>query len=377
MQTVLRGTSQKVSDGAALRFILEEFESKVNTFRSTMKSNISLIESEADQLQTEVDTTSRIIAEWNEHDENIEHLNGQDSNKSVGSNSNKKKNKNKSDINITTDKSTIVDLTRRTLDHQNKLRIIEKQLSHLGGPNGGWHYQDHDMFLRVWTQTQTVPVVVISQHQHQHQQQNSIYRSNRADQNNNENRGQINEYNNDIHSLKSVVNFDIHGNQNESIASAGIQIPVMSIPSPQFNRLLFKLTPLLPQKADQELEAHVIWYLQYLSLCHAKKELIASWKRTRKNQSKNDDIYLDSDLVISIGGTHTAKSMILNDNTGYSGEASEWLPRPQMNELNRNEVKERIAEWRQRKVAVAAQNQFREKEQAEHEIKIEAQRVSF
>lgn len=339
MEAVLRGTSQKVSDGGALRFILEEFETKISNFRAQVKSNLSALESQAEQLWTEVEATTQLISDWDKQDED-------EKSEQISRSASKKK------AAEMKDRSSVTELARRTLEHQHKLGVIEKQLSVLGGPTGGWHFQDHDMFLRVWTQTQTVPVAIVSQHKS----------------------GDVGDKSVEGHSQT------ISADRRESTSPVDFQVPVMTLPTAQFSRLLTKLTPLLPQKSAQELEAHVVWYLQFLCLQHAKKELLSSWKRTRQvHNRQNDDSYsnLHSNLDISIGSVDPVE---VNNNTGRLSSHAEWTnDRTQTYQIDAEEqgrAKERVAQWRQQREAQVARQQFLEKERAEQEAKLEAERVS-
>ncbi len=186
----------------------------------------------------------------------------------------------------------------------------------MGGSTGGWHFADHDVFLRVWTQTQTCPVPPAIPSSSQSLLPDS--------------------------SLDTKDNIDKNESTN-TIEMMDIQYKPMIITSQENHRVHKKLCGLLTHIDSTEIIRHIQWYLQYLSLLKAKKDLITLWHHENKkdNNFENADV---SDAII-----HFDKLVTIKEDKPKDVE-------------ERQKIKKKLEEWKKLREDSLKEKQVRCKE---------------
>lgn len=270
---------------------------------------------------------------------------------------------------------------RKDLEHKQRLGFIEKQVIYLpfltttsiqhcvvdqifslGGPHGGWHFQDNDVFLRVWVQTQspasvksvplsagdairkeTVAIVglpISSTMRNEEEEEDdgtavatvagsvtTIATNTMIDI------GNLNKTDVDSES-------DISAMHNENESPLSFQFVLSSVQKPKIIR---KLTPLLSHKTAEMVDEHIEWYLRFLALTHAKKALIQQWKLSKfgNNESESNE---DSHGQDQYSGSFI-DSIFCSDSKIVSERSEE----------ERKHMKQQVAQWKQSREAETQQ----------------------
>lgn len=245
----------------------------------------------------------------------------------------------------------------------------------IGGPYGGWFPRDHDVFLRAWTQAVIVPTTAELPLQAERFQTDSGFSSNtvhgvsneptppaskpanpQSAADDKENRTQIR---NDIDashdpSPNGLNTQSINGTTNTANCNAPKRQdwigPRLVIPASQHFKLVRKLNPLLTHIDTEAIDEHIKWYLDFLTLIHAKKRLLSDWKQSKLKSSAHDNGVADIGATDNMNGLREGYDTITFDEGADGGNVTAE---------ERQQLKLRIAQWRDEKEKIAKEKQVR------------------
>jgi hypothetical protein len=136
-------------DPSDLQRYLESFESKLTSYKSSMRAEFDALRNEEDTLGKDVNNMLERIDDW-----------GKVESSSLSSSSNNSKSKgidivNQANVeeNKRQQRERTVERYEKHLELQGKIGTIDRQIANLGGMYGGWDSRDHDSFIRSWVQT--------------------------------------------------------------------------------------------------------------------------------------------------------------------------------------------------------------------------------
>lgn len=320
----------------------EEFEIKLNTFKSKMSKEYEDICREERQLTSDVEEFLNYSTTWTDTKSNIR----------------QKQPTVESDAKEDESRRRNVERMTEEIDRQSKIGAIDRQIATAGGRCGFWDSRDQDVFLRVWTQT-VVPTsnrvvsnpsttqsrsrtpskkIISSTSDSPPEESNSSRNGN--DSNiitiNYENISTLtiekDQHNVEITSPVTLVNLEIG---NETVTKSETDNDrSMDLP-PATHRLLIKrLTALFPALGSEDLEVHIKWYSWYEYTIAQKKLLLEGWKSTRRHRTEHD---ID---IESTAATTTSAST-----TSPRPKSAASAGRSRGSQVSREE----LAEWREKR----------------------------
>lgn len=222
----------------------------------------------------------------------------------------------------------------------------------LGGTHGGWHFQDHDVFLRVWVQTQTPAAVTTVSLSCDAIRVESISvvgvpttssMKNEEDDDNGTAVATVAGSVTTIATMNDIGNVnatDIDSASDISAAQNTVESPLTFqyiVPSVQKLKIVRKLTPLLSHKTAEMIDQHIEWYLKFLALTQAKKTLIQQWKLSKFNNSENEATDDGGDGIDKNSGSLIDTIFSLDAKSTIEGRSEE----------ERKLMKAQVAQWKQ------------------------------
>ena len=263
-----------VYDPQDLQKYLESFESKLTSYKSSMRAEYDTLKNEEDRLAADVAAMTAKIEDW----ENNSDLKGHENHVSSAEQESK-----------SSQRARIQDRYEKQVELQSKIGAIDRQLASLGGMYGGWDSRDHDAFVRSWVQSTSA-----SAHQ-----------------------GALN--------------------------------------ATQRRVLMKRIIANVPVKTEEELDAHVDWYIAHLELSSQKKVLLDEWKASRRvEQARKYKSTLEEELD--------------EEEKGLSGGPTSVFLRAE----DREAQKLRIANWKkgreedeQKKLLAAKETKLQEEQNVE------------
>ena len=247
------------SHSGALQKSLETFESKLSSYKSSMRAEFDSLVNEEEILFDDLEAFLKRVDSWYRTDKE-----GLHEEESRGPSLEQK--------------IRSADRYDKHVQLQAKIGTIDRQLARLGGRYGGWDKDDHDAFIRNWVQS--VP--------------------------------------------------------------AGVDATELS--DTQKRALLRKLVKSIPMKTEEEMIAHVEWFLISNGLKESKRGLLDQWKSTSSSQRNM---------------SHLAAVNEALDETEFESKVSAaHQPRE-----DRESTKERIAKWREEKDIEKRAKELREHEE--------------
>jgi hypothetical protein len=137
-----------VYNPADLQKYLESFETKLTSYKSTMRAEFDGLESEGLRLDEDLQNMTTKIIEWEVQDMVKPGIHPQLAPR---------------DGEISDDqRMRVADRYEKHVELQSKIGIIDRQLANLGGRYGGWESRDHDSFIRSWVQCTSTSQTVLS-----------------------------------------------------------------------------------------------------------------------------------------------------------------------------------------------------------------------
>jgi len=129
--------------------------------------------------------------------------------------------------------------------HKAEIGSIERKLNALGNRLGGWDPRDHDIFIRVWTQC-VGPIAGASS-------------STGGDE-------------------------DEERNDDESNSMESRKKAVLDLGSKLAYVLRKRLIQAIQMKSEEEIEEHLLWFVEVEALLRRKKEILSVWKREKEKE---------------------------------------------------------------------------------------------
>lgn len=246
------------SHSGALQKSLESFESKLTSYKSTMRAEFDSLANEEAFLFDDLEIFLQRVESWYRTDKESLHAE-ESSGPSLEQ------------------KIRSADRYDKHVQLQAKIGAIDRQLARLGGRYGGWDKEDHDSFIRSWVQT--VP--------------------------------------------------------------AGVDATELS--DSQKRGLLRKLVKSIPMKTEEEMLAHVEWFLISNDLKASKRGLLDQWKSSSSSQRDRSN--------------SAAVSEALDEGQGEDRARADYQPIE-----DRESTKDRIAKWREKKESEKLTKEQRERE---------------
>ena len=138
IQTKLHEFTHAVSNVESMQGILESFEGKISTYKRSMREDFGRMIEEEGIYTRDCETMLKRIEDWEVDEPPQSPLRRRTTAKT--------KQDQKADIKERYDK----DMAR-----QARIGAIDRELTMIGGRTGGWESNEHDTFLKIWTQTIT------------------------------------------------------------------------------------------------------------------------------------------------------------------------------------------------------------------------------
>lgn len=200
-------------DTTDLRKFLESFESKLTTYKCSMRAEFDSLQNEESKIESEVGAMVTKIEVWESETASAKPAAAEAA--LVSEKAQRARNQ---------------DRYAKHIELQGKIGAIDRQIAALGGVYGGWDSWDHDAFVRAWVQSTSAS-------------------------------------------------------------------PSHGLSESQRRALMKRLVATVPVKTEEELEAHVEWFLKHQELTWQKKELLDQWKESRQQeQSRKYKSSLEEEL---------------------------------------------------------------------------------
>jgi len=262
--------------------MLETFESKLTSFKLSMKSEFDLMEENEVTLAREMMKVKADIDSWESSTStqpsspgghnNISHSGSSDSN--------------------TQQVKRNLERQKKDVDRKAIIGTLDRKIAAIGR-FGGWDPRDHDAFLKNWSQ------------------------------------------------VMGPTMDSLMAEQLEALPQGQQQEETLSVAAAQRAALLKKLTVSVPGKSTGDLEDHLNWYLRWLYLTLLKKKVVSEWrKETALARSRQSEMAMQEGLA---GDSEWEECEGPEDPTHPHSTAKS---KEQEEEEERQAAKDKLARWK-------------------------------
>lgn len=277
-----------------LQNLLETFESRISSFKLTMRTEFDQLEALENELSSEIQQIDRLIDEI-QHEEAVEFKGPEEA--AIKAKQDRERIEQENKVRLQQD-----------MEHKAAVGEIDRELARLGR-YGSWDVRDHDVFLRVWTAVFTG----IDLFAHGYDNISAA----------------LHETNGTSH-VEEIQHLEWH----------------LSLNTSQQQALMKRLKTDVFAKTPEELQAHIDWYCRVLELTQRKKQLLADWRKVVAHRQRKEQGEKAAAIVTEATGHRADEMLIVED---LMGELEMTPAEEEKRREQRIQAKQRLTKWRQEK----------------------------
>lgn len=296
VQAKVRNDSIRHMPIEIVQTLLETFENRLIIFKNEMRAEFERFEMEEMTLSNDLNENTLACLKNDAYTANS----GNDLKKKNSLHSMKK----------------ISDRLDSDLEYQAEVGAIDKRLAEIGR-YGRWEVQDHDVFMRIWTQIGCNLIEVGSNDSadSQGETENRLTKDTSDD-------GKIN------------ISFTISAAHRSA--------------------LIRKLCTLLPGKCVEDLEQHLQWFLESSTLLQRKKNALQRWKNSRSIKKTSDQLTQQASLIDEDANDIKHVKYLRRDSPDVKAKILKWRTEKEDRERAKKEEAALKAAQNNSKIALAA-----------------------